>query len=336
MYMRVINGRWFTNIRDKRNPGKLIQVSLDAYKDETRKATVNLGKVLADIQNGINPTSARKKISRLKLAGKTNGRTDQLLRKHILPFFGELKPRELDETVMGKYIESRFGLTEGGELQAFPSTLKKELLVLKRLLQSVYGKNYSLPSVPYKRLYKKILPPLAPDQVYMVAEFVLDEYKPVYWLMAYTGMDLSDVVYLRPRDFQGNWIRKERGKTNQQIAVPICPPLAQILKPVPWPIKQDARIFPDMDPDAAGTHIRRSFTTAGLDGYGAKYLRRTIASLLLDQGLEMDWIGLALAHAKGSKLTQKYTKPYMDKLEAAFAKIKFCGKSVVKGLSKSE
>jgi len=149
-------------------------------------------------------------------------------------------------------------------------------------------------------------------------------------------MDVSDVVYLRPEDFKDGWIIKERGKTGMEINIPVCAPLAQILKPIPWPIKQNERIFPEMDPDAAGTHIRRCFTKSGLDGYGSKYLRRFIASIMLDNGYSNDWIGKALAHAEGSKITKRYSKIYRDTLEEAFGKITARGKRVGSGLSKSE
>ena len=116
MYMRLINGRWFSNIRDKKNPKNKIQVSLDAYKHEKIKAIRNLGVVFDDIKKGINPTSARKNIHKLELPGKVAERTEAALRKHIYPFFGAYKPREIDKAKIEKYIEHRFGFNADGEL----------------------------------------------------------------------------------------------------------------------------------------------------------------------------------------------------------------------------
>ena len=52
MYMKLVDGRWYANIRSRKNWKKKVTVSLDAYANEKRKATVNLGKVLADIERG--------------------------------------------------------------------------------------------------------------------------------------------------------------------------------------------------------------------------------------------------------------------------------------------
>lgn len=330
MYMRLINGRWFSNIRDKKNWKKKIVVSLDAYEQETRKATVNLGKILADIENGISPTSARKKIISLEIKGRMTKRMAQALRTHVYPYFGSYRPGEIDEEIIAKYIEHRFGLSIDGQLQAYANTIKKELQALQRLLQPVFGLAYRLPRVKYKNLTKEILPPLTLGQIERVSSFVMDEYKPVYWLMAYTGMDISDVAYLKPDDFKDGWIIKQRGKTAQDITIPICEPLSDILKNVPWPIKQDTRIFPDVDPEFISKHIINCFKKAGLDGYGSKYLRRFIASIMLDNGYSNDWIGKALGHAEGSKITKRYSKVYKATLEEAFGKIKNNGEKTGK------
>ena len=331
MYMRKINGRWYSNIRDKKNPKNIIQVSLDAYANETRKATVNLGKVLADIEKGINPMSASANIRKLKIEGRVSERTESALRKNIIPFFGEYKPRDVDRKLIEKYIESRFGLNADGELQGYKNTLEKELLGLQRLIQTAFGEGYRLPQVKYKKLSKEVLPPLSLEQIEIVSRYIDEKYKSVYWIMAYTGMDVSDVLSLTPGHFKEGWIKKERGKSGIEIAVPVCDPLADILKNVPWPINQDAKIFPDMTANGAAIHVRRCFKKAGLDGYGSKYLRRFIASIMLDNGYSNDWIGKALAHAEGSSVTKKYSKVYESTLREAFGKIKSCGNSVVIG-----
>jgi hypothetical protein len=56
-----------------------------------------------------------------------------------------------------------------------------------------------------------------------------------------------------------------------------------------------------------------------MHGYGAKYLRRYVASMLLDDGYSHDWIGKALAHADRSKISRRYSKVYKATLETAFA-----------------
>jgi integrase len=325
MYMRIIDGKWYANIRNPKNWKKKVTVSLNAYAHETRKATTNLGKVLADLERGIDPTSARKNIRKLVVTGRITERTKQGLETHIYPFFGNYKPREVDRKMIQKYIEHRYGLTQEGELQAYKNTIDKELNALQRLMQTVYGEDYKLPKVKYEKLSKDILPALTLDQIEQVSKCINDSYSPVFWTMAYTGADISDVLDFAPKHFQDGWIIKERGKTEEQIHIPVCEPLAAILKTVPWPINQETKIFQGRTAKATSTYIRRSFDKAGLPGYGSKYLRRFVASIMLDNGYSNDWIGKALAHSEGSKQTRKYTKVYKSTLEEAFAKIKGTG-----------
>jgi len=300
--------------------GKKIEISLDAYERETVKAQINLGKILWDLENGMSPGSAHRKIKHLQIKKKLSVRNEQILRKHVYPFFGEYKPRDITHEVIEDYLEHRWGRNEEGELQAVKSTLEKEFGVLKMILRTI-NKSYDIPKVSYSLLRNELLSPLTFERVKRAGKFVPTEHNAIYWVMAYTAMDISDVVYLKPEHFKDGWIVKKRGKTRVDIRVPICRALADILETVPRPFKPDACFFRDIDPKAVSQGIRAAFSRAGLKGYGAKYLRRFVASMLLDAGYSMDWIGKALAHAEGSNITHRYTKVYKDTLQEAFSKI---------------
>ena len=325
VYMKLVDGRWYANIPDPKRPGRKIQSSLNAYANEKRKAQIELGKVLQDIERGIDPTTARRNMAGLKLKGKVSERTQGIYDNHIIPYFGSMKPKDINEEVLEGYIESRHKRNKDGELQAYGETIGKELDVLQRLLRGVFGKGYTLDKPNYINLKRDILHPLTLEQIEHVSKFMNGSYFTVYWIMAYTGMDISDVLDLEPRHFKDGWIRKERGKTEIDIKVPICEPLADIFKMVPWPLKQDDKIFPKLKPKATSTYIRRKFDKAGLEGYGSKYLRRFVGSILLDNGYTKDWISKALAHAEGSKQVEKYTAVYDKTMSEAFSTIKRSG-----------
>jgi len=78
-----------------------------------------------------------------------------------------------------------------------------------------------------------------------------------------------------------------------------------VFRPLPEPGNS---LSMDLIMKATSTYIRHKFKKAGLPGYGSKYLRRIVASIMLDNGYSNDWIGKALAHSEGSKVTRKYTK----------------------------
>jgi len=321
MSKRLINGRWYSNIYDPDNPKQKIVVSLDAYASEKRRSDIALGAIQRDLENGIRPISARTTVSKLKLPYELKERPKKIFKNHIYPFFGKYRPKEVDQGLIEAYIEHRFGRNGSGELQAYANTLDKELLALQQLLQMVLGKAYRVPKVKYKRLKRAKLTPLNFLQIKKASEFVYPRYKEIFWLMALTGIEIADTLALRPMDFKEGWLDTERSKTGEIIRVPVCPFLWEILKPVPWPIDKKENIFKDMTSDGIKTNITRAFTRAGLKGYGSKYLRRFIGSMLLHLGNTESWIATMLSHAKGSNQTKEYLDIYPEKALIEFNKI---------------
>ena len=320
MKMRMLGNRWYSNFWYE---GRKIQVALNAWggtpTKPPNKAYIELGELLSDLHKGINPSGVRKSIKSIVLHNPSK-RTQQVLRSHIFPFFGDYKWGEVDKDLIEKYFEHRWGLTSEGELRGSRSTVDKELRALTQLMR-VVDKRWELPKVRYQKIKKEILPPLTHDQINLVLNHLPKKYHAVYWVMAYTAMDISDAISLSPSELVDGWIIKHRGKSGLEIAVPVCKPLLSVLRAVPQPLDKGVSLFPEINPKATSTAIRRAFIHAGLEGYGAKYLRRFVASKLLDAGYTMDWIGKALAHADGSKITQRYTKVYKSTLESAFAKL---------------
>lgn len=323
MRMRCRKGRWYTNMRHPNNPEKKLEISLGAYEHETRKAQINLGKLLADMEKGIDPVSARQQFGKIKLAGQVDHRTKRILQMHLYPFFGEYKPREITKEVIERYYGHRWGLCDKGGLQA-TSTMDKEMRVFIRVMQ-VVDKRYELPKIRHATIKRVILEPLTYKQIQSAVSLLDEKYHAVFWIMAYTGMDVSDAVNLKPEHIKDGWIDKPRGKvqncTGERIVLPIIDDLKQVLQGVPRPINKGEILFPNIKPKAVTTAVIRAFRAAGLEGYGAKYLRRYVASMLLDAGFSHDWIGKALAHNRGSKITEKYTKVYREAMGKAFDKI---------------
>lgn len=317
MKMRMFGNRWYSNFR---HDGKKIQFALDAWGGTPEKppnqAYIELGELMSDLKKGLSPGGVRKKIKDIK-AKKPTSREARDLKIHIYPFFGEYKWVEVDKDLIEKYFEKRWGLNSKGELQA-PSTVDKELRALARLME-VVDKKWEKPKIRYEKLERDILEPLTYDQIVLALTELPSQHHGVFWVMAYTAMDISDVLDLAPKHFKDGWIIKERGKTGQDIAIPICKALKDIFSNIPHPLDKNKSIFPDINSKSVSTAVRRAFSEVGLHGYGSKYLRRYVASMLLDDGYSHDWIGKALAHADGSKVTQKYTKVYKATLETAFA-----------------
>jgi len=103
--MRLKAGRWYSNFRWE---GNNIEVSLDAYEEEETRATVNLGRLIENLVNGVNPTSLRKPIARLRYP-KKDVRGQRIWELHIQPFFGSYKIPEVTGESIERYISHRWG-----------------------------------------------------------------------------------------------------------------------------------------------------------------------------------------------------------------------------------
>lgn len=319
MKMRLLGKRWYSNFSHE---GKKQQFALNAWggtmENPPNQAFIELGELMSDLKRGLCPGGVRRKIKDIKVAKPTKREADDL-RLHIYPFFGEYTWVEVDKDLVEKYFEKRWGLNSRGELQA-PSTVDKELRALARVME-VVDSNWKKPKIKHGKILKETLDPLTYDQIVLALTKLPVQHHGVFWVMAYTAMDISDVLALTPKHFKDGWIFKERGKTGQDIAVPVCDSLKDILRNTPYPLDKNMRIFPDINDKSVSSAVRRAFSQVGLNGYGSKYLRRYVASMLFDDGYSHDWIGKALAHAEGSKMTPKYTKIYKETLSKAFAKL---------------
>jgi len=308
--------RYYSNFRWD---GEKIQVPLDATEFEKKKAAAQLGEILKDLKDGIHPQSIRQRIKNLKIKVTVIQRNQEILDTHLYPFFGLFRPRDVDIELMAKYIEHRYGLNDLGKLQAVHNTIDKELIVFQMLIRTV-DKHWIVPRPEYEHIQRKgELPPLTWEQIKITALSVPTRYLVIYWVMAYTALDISDVTALRQFEIKDGRINSKRGKTKIDIHISICAELQEQFNKLPVNIDPNALLFPTIENDKVSKEIIRAFYRAGFPGYGSKYLRRFVASDMGKNGYSETLIGRMLSHAPGSKLTAGYIKPYDDQLIEAFA-----------------
>ena len=299
--------------------GETIAVSLNATEFEKKKAAAQLGEILKDLKEGIHPQSIRRKIKNLKIKITVIKRNQEILDTHLYPFFGQYRPRDVDLDLISKYIEYRYGLDGEGKLQAVHNTIDKELIVFQMLIRTV-DKHWIVPRPNYEHIQRKgELPPLTFEQILKTAPSVPTSCIIIYWAMAYTALDISDVTALTQFEIKDGWINSKRGKTKRDIHIPICKELQAQFNKLPINLDPNSLLFPDVKNKNVSQDIRRAFDEAGFPGYGSKYLRRFIASIMADHGYEETLIATMLSHAPGSKLTAGYIKPYDKTLVEAFA-----------------
>jgi integrase len=326
MYIKNVKGHLYFYKRKGRKGEGWYCTPLGLRPHEKTKAVQAVGAILADLEKGIEPTSVKTKVKSLVFRGKVSERREGILENHIYPYFGEMKARDIQkdsERFLSEYIESRFGLDVDGELHAKEDTIEKEIQTLQALLQIMFGKAFRLVKPKYNKIIFESLPDLTLEQIEHVSTFVkVKTYFYIFWFMAYTGLDIMDVITLKWGELINGWVDRKRSKTQTQIFLPICEPLMDIIAPLPRNIDPNARIFQGVNNKATSTYFNRIFKRAGLAGYGPKYLRRFIGAQLTDLGYSEEWTGKALGHSPNSKQTRKYCKIYQGTLEEAFSKIK--------------
>ena len=305
------------NKQEKRQEEFLIGKTDQAEPDAA--VYIKLGEVLKAWEDGLHPNAARMLIG--KVPESMAIRYKQALTKNVLPFFGRYTIGQIDDELCAAYCLKRWGSDQDGRPRAVKSTWAKERRALKQLI-NVVVKGWELPEIKTVGIVKPDKRPLTIEQIKSVAEHVPAKYKPVYWIMAYTGMDIGDALTLAPEHIKDmTWISKPRGKTASTVSLPIGKSFRAILKSIPEPMRKPSPFLSQLKPNGVKVAVKKAFARAGLEGYSSKDLRRSLASRLLDAGYTYQWIAKALGHAPGSNVTERYAGVFEDTLREAFEKI---------------
>ena len=121
--------------------------------------------------------------------------------------------------------------------------------------------------------------------------------KDVPWIGAYYTKQLKNILsYLIV-------ITLLFGLAPTEVDMPIVPELQEVFDNIPTPVSKDQPYFKGYEKDKVSKAIKKIFTSAGLDGYGAKSLRRYVGEEINSQYmLEADKaVKMALSHSKTSK-----------------------------------
>lgn len=336
--MRIKGHRYYgyTTITDPATgKNRQIEFALDVGVGETRhqaKAIQSFGRKLEQIERGDLPNTSNLKFDQLaenwkrnpiSLAGSNHGSSDNLLilDSTLVPYFGGNKIKEITKGLVRKYLEMR---EAKGRKE---STLRKEIRVLKWVVQSVL-KSWSCPAWDFKNKEKeKDEAPTQYDVALMLGAVVVsknygDQYQDIASIMAYTGLDTSDVLRICRESFKDGCLVGRRGKTGKRFKVGIPAALDSILTRLSKVVSLDPAesFFQIPCPDTASQAIKKAFAETGKPQFHAKSLRDFYASELYNQGENDNFIQDSLGQVRGSTETKKYTFPSKERLGAVAKK----------------
>ena len=249
-----------------------------------------------------------------------------IFRNHYIPFFGHTPLDDISPRMGEKYKESR--------LAANPktATLNKEITQLKAYINwcvsHEYTKRNRLRSLRTKKVadsrpprwftseelallyrHSKIL---AGDEAKKgrPVNSPIDDYAPVWRLMANTGLRRTEALTLKWQNVIGNSVRilsseGERTKSGKWRQVPISEGAREALDTLARnKRKADKYVLPRIRPEALSKAFARSVKRAELDG-SLHCLRHTFAASLVMQGVDIYTIQKLLGH-QSIGVTQKY------------------------------
>ena len=238
---------------------------------------------------------------------------------HLIPFFGG---KSLGQVEQQTIVEYKLQREKSG---AKPSTLKKELRVLKDILR-LGDKRFEMPTVKDYPLMKWGNKPKEFDKSMILEEFDVlrivehaqEKYRSICLIAMYSGLRLADVVSLCPKelDLKSGWIRKYQGKTRHWVEVPICQKLKETLSSLVFPLDSNQSFFPDFKTRAITTEILRACKKAGYSGHSFKSFRHFAATLLINAGVPIEVVKDFMGHQNIST-TMIYAKVKTDTLKKA-------------------
>ena len=314
-YMRLKKGIWYLA---KKVKGKWKGPSLKAREHELSLAMCNYAIEVDRLERGEDKTVGKQKVKSVPYTPKSErerglweGAKKTGEPHPLMVWFGNMKVRDVNDESILEYVASR-DMTK--------STIKKELRLLKNVIQEV-NKKFELPEYDVKKKSKRVTRALTVEQVRKVLGHVRNQsqefgaqYVQIFKIMMWSGMDSKDVVYLRWDYIEDNWIRASRFKTGNPFDVPVCKPLAALLKSMVRNL--DGRLFHGITSKANCSAIARAFQDAGIKG-SSKSLRHFYASMLESGGASLPQISQALGQSPGSKCTQVYIHALEEDLAKA-------------------
>ena len=242
-----------------------------------------------------------------------------IVRVHLKPYFDNLKVDDIikDDEKTGKSMVNDFL----AEIDHRPKESVKKIWYCLQSILKRGNQDYKLPQSEFSNqgFYQDRF--LTQEELHEVLDHLEDQYREVATFMAYTGLDISDVLTLEwsSVDMKAKMIRTERRKTMHnsdtiKIKIPMVKMVEDILKNLKQVLKlHDKRIF-QIRGDIHINRVRnfqrywkRACKASSVDWHiRPKDLRHFFGSHLLNSGVDPLMIASFMGHASLDMLLKRY------------------------------
>jgi len=224
---------------------------------------------------------------------------------HLKAFFtGRLA--DITSSQVSDYVTARLG-------KVCNSSARKELNSLKHLCRLVCGEWKLLPrfanpclDVTAPKVRDERTQHLSPDQFRRVLAASPDNMRPIFALLTATGMRRSELVDCRWKYVDGCRILLPTSKNDEPKEVHLNAFAQKVLASIPQG-EPEARLFPDVTPEAVSMAFHRVCEDLGISDIRLHDLRHTFATWLRQRGTELDVIASQLGH-RDLRMTKRYAR----------------------------
>ncbi len=257
---------------------------------------------------------------------RTSYKTRSSVNRHLVPFFGEMHPKNIDNKLLDEYSAKR--MLDPGRKDRVPSTpeeklsrqisINRELGYLRRSMRLGVRRDY----VTVEHMAKLDFPidqdaeklaaktgTISEENFAKLYEAAVPHFKPILVTVMYTGVRKKEITWVRPEqvDFTEQVIHLRKGETKESDprTVPMSDFVAAELKK--W-AEFTAKKCPEAGwffHDGGGKRCKNfssawesAVEKAGLKGQGLRFhdSRRTVVTTLMDNGAQMDDIRKVTGH----------------------------------------
>ena len=230
------------------------------------------------------------------LKGKSKGtevRYNTCLNKHLLPWFQDAMITDILPNDLLEYKEARESQGAG------QSTLVIEIRLFRAVLKA-NNIDLKLPKLSWLKPGIKVERFLTESELLSILSYLKGEPKMVATFLAYSGLRVSDGLFIKWSDFdfksgKSPFIRMVQQKTGTAVKIPLHPKLLDALVSIPQGIG-DIRVF-KTSMDTLKYHWARARKKAGFEWARIHDLRHFFGSYLASHGERREVIAKLMGHS---------------------------------------
>jgi integrase len=322
------NGDWFLDCQYKK-----IRIRESAQTSDRRIAERILAQRMVEVEGGVYKRNGKKfknlaeewikeelpKKARNRGNGqKSRDQYQKIIESHIIPFFGDKTLEQIipldgkGQSEVSRYLESK-------------ADEPKTTFTIHRFLVDwifSYGFNgFVLPKVTSRNPGKKQTKFLDQGQMESIVSIMSPKYKPMGWIMAFTGIDISECLDLKWSNIKDGILTLPRNKTGVARRISLPAKALSVLEAVKRETKsessnvvdiseglsrQEKKIFPEVKFWGFTSSFKRAKNKAGFPWARPKDLRHFFGSHLINSGVDSLKVARMMGHTNVNMIHKTY------------------------------